>query len=69
MSGFDAHKLGALPLVGDARAGSSSWPRRSTGYRVDAGHAELAARRNREWDAEVERLTAPAGRAAHPGRR
>ena len=31
-----------------------------TGYRVDASHAELAARRNREWDAEVERLTAPA---------
>ena len=60
VSGFDAHKLGALPLVGDARAGLEQLAAALAGYRVDAGHSDLAARRNREWDAEVERLTAPA---------
>ena len=60
VSGFDAHKLGALPLVADARAGLEQLAAALSGYRVAAGHAELTARRNREWDAEVERLTAPA---------
>jgi len=60
VSGFDAHKLGSLPLVADARAGLEQLAVALTGYQVDAGHSDLAARRNREWDAEVERLTAPA---------
>src|SRR6185437_1809300 len=60
VSGFDAHKLAALPLVADARAGLEQLAAALTGYRVDAVHADLAARRNREWDAEVERLTAAA---------
>src|SRR6185437_3168116 len=58
VSGFDAHKLAALPLVADARAGLEQLAAALTGYRVDAVHADLAARRNREWDAKVERLTA-----------
>src|SRR5262249_46505849 len=56
---FDAAKLGALPLVGDARAGLEALHARLGGHRVDAGYAADAARLGREWDAEVERLTAP----------
>ena len=38
VSGFDAHKLAALPLVADARAGLEQLAA-ATGYRVDAVHA------------------------------
>ncbi len=55
---FDAHKLGALALVGDARAGLEALAGALAGHRVDAAHSELAARLNREWDAEVGRLYA-----------
>jgi 3D-(3,5/4)-trihydroxycyclohexane-1,2-dione acylhydrolase (decyclizing) len=58
VAAFDAHKLGALPLVGDARAGLEALAGALAGHRVDPAHAELAARLNREWDAEVERLYA-----------
>jgi 3D-(3,5/4)-trihydroxycyclohexane-1,2-dione acylhydrolase (decyclizing) len=58
VAAFDAHKLGALPLVGDARAGLEALAEGLAGHRVDAAHAEAAARLNREWDAEVGRLYA-----------
>jgi 3D-(3,5/4)-trihydroxycyclohexane-1,2-dione acylhydrolase (decyclizing) len=58
VAAFDAHKLGALPLVGDARAGLEALAAALAGHRVDAAHSELAARLNREWDAEVGRLYA-----------
>jgi 3D-(3,5/4)-trihydroxycyclohexane-1,2-dione acylhydrolase (decyclizing) len=58
VAGYDAHKLGALPLVGDARAGLEALQGALAGHRVAADHAELAARLNREWDAEVGRLYA-----------
>jgi 3D-(3,5/4)-trihydroxycyclohexane-1,2-dione acylhydrolase (decyclizing) len=58
VASFDAHKLGALPLVGDARAGLEALSDALAGHRVDAAHAEAAARLNREWDAEVARLYA-----------
>jgi 3D-(3,5/4)-trihydroxycyclohexane-1,2-dione acylhydrolase (decyclizing) len=58
VAAFDAHKLGALPLVGDARAGLEALAGALAGHRVDAAHAEAAARLNREWDAEVGRLYA-----------
>jgi 3D-(3,5/4)-trihydroxycyclohexane-1,2-dione acylhydrolase (decyclizing) len=58
VTAFDAHKLGALALVGDARAGLEALAEALPGHRVDAAHAELAARLNREWDAEVGRLYA-----------
>jgi 3D-(3,5/4)-trihydroxycyclohexane-1,2-dione acylhydrolase (decyclizing) len=64
VAAFDAHKLGALPLVGDARAGLEALAAALAGHRVDPQHAELAARLNREWDAEVGRLYA--GEAAGP---
>jgi 3D-(3,5/4)-trihydroxycyclohexane-1,2-dione acylhydrolase (decyclizing) len=58
VAAFDAHKLGALALVGDARAGLEAVAGALAGHRVDAAHAEGAARLNREWDAEVGRLYA-----------
>jgi 3D-(3,5/4)-trihydroxycyclohexane-1,2-dione acylhydrolase (decyclizing) len=58
VAAFDAHKLGGLPLVGDARAGLEALAEALAGHRVEAAHAELAARLNREWDAEVGRLYA-----------
>ena len=64
VAAFDAHKLGALPLVGDARAGLEALAAALAGHRVDPRHAELAARLNREWDAEVGRLYA--GEAGGP---
>ena len=64
VAAFDAHKLGALPLVGDARAGLEALAGALAGHRVDPQHAELAARLNGEWDAEVARLYA--GEAGGP---
>jgi 3D-(3,5/4)-trihydroxycyclohexane-1,2-dione acylhydrolase (decyclizing) len=56
VAAFDAGKLGALPLVGDARAGIEALAAALSGHRVEPDHAERAARLAREWDAEVERL-------------
>ncbi len=58
---FDAHKLGAIPLVGDARAGLEALHQRLAGHRVPPDVIERSARFNREWDEEVERLTVAAG--------
>jgi 3D-(3,5/4)-trihydroxycyclohexane-1,2-dione acylhydrolase (decyclizing) len=58
VAAFDAHKLGALPLVGDARAGLEALAAALSGHRVDPGHEQEAARLAREWDAEVGRLYA-----------
>jgi 3D-(3,5/4)-trihydroxycyclohexane-1,2-dione acylhydrolase (decyclizing) len=58
VAAFDARKLGALPLVCDARAGLEALAAALAGHRVDPQHSELAARLNREWDAEVGRLYA-----------
>jgi 3D-(3,5/4)-trihydroxycyclohexane-1,2-dione acylhydrolase (decyclizing) len=67
VAAFDAGKLGALPLVGDARAGIEALTAALSGHRVDPDHAQRAARLSREWDAEVERLYAgesgPVGQA------
>jgi len=64
VAAYDAHKLGALALVGDARAGLEALAAALAGHRVEAAHAERAARLNREWDAEVGRLYA--GEAGPP---
>ncbi|HEY3764608.1 MAG TPA: 3D-(3,5/4)-trihydroxycyclohexane-1,2-dione acylhydrolase (decyclizing), partial [Gaiellales bacterium] len=58
VAAFDAHKLGAMPLVADARAALEALAVVLHGHRVDPAHAEAAAGLNREWDAEVERLYA-----------
>jgi 3D-(3,5/4)-trihydroxycyclohexane-1,2-dione acylhydrolase (decyclizing) len=53
---FDATKLAALALVGDARATLERLTELLEGYCVDPDYRELAARLNGEWDAEVTRL-------------
>ena len=53
---FDAHKNSGLALVGDARAGIAALGARLRGYAVDASYRDLAARLNKEWDREVDRL-------------
>jgi len=55
---FDAAKLGALQLVGDARATLERLAELLDGYAVEAGYRDEAARLNAEWDAEVTRLYA-----------
>src|SRR5256714_8799237 len=53
---FDAHKNSGLALVGDARAGIAALGTRLRGFSTDASYRELAARLNKEWDREVDRL-------------
>src|SRR5205807_5961263 len=53
---FDAHKTSGQALVGDARAGIAALGARLRGYVVDASYRDLAARLNKEWDREVDRL-------------
>jgi 3D-(3,5/4)-trihydroxycyclohexane-1,2-dione acylhydrolase (decyclizing) len=53
---FDAHKNSGHALVGDARAGIDGLRGRLGGYAVNASYRDLAARLNKEWDSEVERL-------------
>jgi 3D-(3,5/4)-trihydroxycyclohexane-1,2-dione acylhydrolase (decyclizing) len=60
---LDAHKAGALPIVGDARVALEELGARLEGHRVpDAYRAEVAALRA-AWDAEVDRVLAPRGQA------
>ena len=56
VAAFDAAKLGALSLVGDARATLERLTELLGGYTVDRRYREEAERLNREWDAEVSRL-------------
>jgi 3D-(3,5/4)-trihydroxycyclohexane-1,2-dione acylhydrolase (decyclizing) len=56
VAGFDAAKLGALSLVGDARATLERLTELLSNYTVDRGYREEAERLNREWDVEVSRL-------------
>jgi 3D-(3,5/4)-trihydroxycyclohexane-1,2-dione acylhydrolase (decyclizing) len=53
---FDAAKHGGLALVGDARATLERLAELLDGWSVDDAFRGEAARLNREWDSEVERL-------------
>src|SRR5439155_1277575 len=53
---FAATKLGALALVGDARAALERLAELLHGYAVDPTYREQAVRLNAEWNAEVTRL-------------
>jgi 3D-(3,5/4)-trihydroxycyclohexane-1,2-dione acylhydrolase (decyclizing) len=56
IASFDAAKHAGLALVGDARATLERLAELLDGFTVDDAHRAEAARLNREWDAEVERL-------------
>ncbi len=53
---MDAYKLGALPLVGDARATLASLSRalREVGYHTDASYERTVHTLKEEWDAAVD---------------
>jgi 3D-(3,5/4)-trihydroxycyclohexane-1,2-dione acylhydrolase (decyclizing) len=53
---FDAYKVGAIPLVADARVGLEQLATALAGHRVAEEYAALAAGLQREWAAEVDRL-------------
>src|SRR5919197_4760176 len=53
---FDAAKHGGIELVGDARATLERLAELLEGFSVEDAYRDEAARLNREWDAEVERL-------------
>ncbi|MGN6377389.1 MAG: 3D-(3,5/4)-trihydroxycyclohexane-1,2-dione acylhydrolase (decyclizing) [Gaiellales bacterium] len=63
VTAMDAHKLGAAPLVCDARAGLEALTDALDGYRVDAAYAQASRVANNDWDAEVARLYAGSGEA------
>lgn len=56
VTGFDAHKHYALPLIGDARAGLEELAGLLTDYHVDPAYRAEVERMHAEWDAEVERI-------------
>jgi 3D-(3,5/4)-trihydroxycyclohexane-1,2-dione acylhydrolase (decyclizing) len=53
---FDAFKHTGLPVIGDARVAIDSLRRALEGWQVARAYRERAARFNRDWDAEVQRL-------------
>lgn len=53
---FDAYKLSAIPIIGDARVCIGELAERIGNYRVSAQYAELVAAGKRDWEAEVDRL-------------
>ncbi len=55
----DAHKHGALPLVGDARAVLAQLTRALTGWRVPAAHRAAVRRARDRWSATRAILVAP----------
>ena len=56
---FDAHKQGALPVVGDARAVIQQISERLAGYRVSAGWESQRRKGVLDWNAAYEAATAP----------
>ncbi|MGW2189396.1 3D-(3,5/4)-trihydroxycyclohexane-1,2-dione acylhydrolase (decyclizing) [Streptomyces sp. NPDC001667] len=55
IASFDAHKLAALPLVGDARAGLEALGEALPGHRVPEEYAREYARGKAAWDEAVTR--------------
>lgn len=53
---IDAFKLGAIPLVGDARATLEELAVATEGYRTSSDYQARARQFNAEWDAEVTRI-------------
>jgi 3D-(3,5/4)-trihydroxycyclohexane-1,2-dione acylhydrolase (decyclizing) len=56
VSEFDAHKHGALPLVGDAQVALEELAAALKDCQVDPAYRERARQFNAEWDREVQRI-------------
>ncbi|WP_336322568.1 3D-(3,5/4)-trihydroxycyclohexane-1,2-dione acylhydrolase (decyclizing) [Streptomyces lavendofoliae] len=66
ITGFDAHKMAALPLVADAREGLEQLAGALTGHTVPAPYADEYARLRAGWDARVTAAYTPADENARP---
>ena len=53
---FDAFKHAGLPVIADARVALEALGAALAGWEVEGAYRERAARFNKEWDAEVQRL-------------
>jgi 3D-(3,5/4)-trihydroxycyclohexane-1,2-dione acylhydrolase (decyclizing) len=53
---FDAYKVGAIPLVADARVALEQFAEALAGYKVSTAYAAEIADLKAKWDAEVDRL-------------
>jgi len=53
---FDAFKVGAIPLVSDARVALERLTAALAGFRVEEAYTDQIACLKREWEAEVDRL-------------
>jgi 3D-(3,5/4)-trihydroxycyclohexane-1,2-dione acylhydrolase (decyclizing) len=53
---FDAFKQGALPLVSDAKVALELLATMLKGHRVSAGYVQSAAKLQKEWETEIDRL-------------
>src|SRR5712692_9811364 len=53
---LDSHKLGGLPLTGDARATLKALDKRLQGWSVDEAYRDEYERLRADWDREVSRL-------------
>jgi 3D-(3,5/4)-trihydroxycyclohexane-1,2-dione acylhydrolase (decyclizing) len=55
ITGFDAAKQSAIPLVADARAGLDELARALSGWQTDSGYQALTASLTADWNAKVDR--------------
>lgn len=66
ITGFDAHKMAALPLVADARTGLERLAAALDGHTVPAGYGSEYAAMKADWEARVTTAYTPAGEDARP---
>ncbi|MBH5334976.1 3D-(3,5/4)-trihydroxycyclohexane-1,2-dione acylhydrolase (decyclizing) [Streptomyces pactum] len=66
ITGFDAHKLGALAVVADARAGLTALTEALAGYRVDDAHRARYTAGKERWERLVDAAYAAGDPAARP---
>lgn len=66
IAAFDAHKLGALSLVADARTGLTALTRHLAGHRVDDSYAAAYTAAKDEWEQRVDTAFAAADPAVRP---
>ncbi len=64
ITGFDAGKHQALPLVGDARATLDEWLPLMQGWQTSVAYRERVSREQVEWQREVDRIYSGTGTAA-----
>ena len=59
INAFDAHKHGAIPLVGDAQAVLLELHAALEGYRIESGYDSALSHVRKEWDREHHKITHP----------